>query len=790
MKKFLFAALLISLMASGFMLISLGNFGAAAPAETPGPTKSPNPNKPTPEPTPAVTDQSGNSNGNSNAGSGNSYGDSNSATKDNNGNNEKSGVSNGNANGNSNGNGNNGDANGNGSGNGNSKGNNGDGNNGNYNIGVNGNSGNNGNSNNGNNDSWNGNNGNSGNGNNGNGNGRDGTNDNNGNNGNGNNGNGNANGDKPSPTPTPAPTTVPNQNSLMFKISGYILDSNGCGLAGAMIIFNVPNIVPAVYSDYSGFYVMYAPSGTYHVNVWPPFDSNYIRYDEQALVVKSDITKNITLISGYKVSGYLTDLAGEPVSKAIVSLNNNLISGWFSNSSGYYFVSAPAGTYKLSVGPSTQYIGDFPRYSESNFIINGNIFKNITLGAPVPTESPTPSPTPSSATPPAQSSYKISGYIRDTNGNGIAAATILFNVPQLVPSVRSDPSGYYVMYAPAGIYHVNVWPPFDSNFIYYDYPTLVVGADITKDITLLTGYKISGYITDYAGTPVSGATIKLSSYGTGSGFGTGWFSNYMGYYFTTAPSGTYRISIIPDPNVPTISFPSYYEDNVVIKGDMVKNIRLRSPETMAPTIPPSTPTPIQTSTPTPSPSPKSSSSSLNVQFDTKYDGQANFTSEKTHTSPRSVELILPSYAQQGSSATALYSYNGTLASLSTFSIYTSYTNATPRFVIYLDINGDGSKDVILLSDYQTPSNGQWSISTGGLRWDWTQTDFALTSYGTTWKSLDSWKTTYGDAKIIGLGIALEYWAVADSNGLGQPLYADELIINGELTGLTYSIASP
>ena len=120
------------------------------------------------------------------------------------------------------------------------------------------------------------------------------------------------------------------------------------------------------------------------------------------------------------------------------------------------------------------------------------------------------------------------------------------------------------MYAPAGIYHVNVWPPFDSNFIYYDYPTLVVGADITKDITLLIGYKISGYITDYAGTPVSGATIKLGSYGTGSGFGTGWFSNYMGYYFTTAPAGTYRISILPGPNLPTNIFPSYYDDNVVI----------------------------------------------------------------------------------------------------------------------------------------------------------------------------------------------------------------------------------
>ena len=55
------------------------------------------------------------------------------------------------------------------------------------------------------------------------------------------------------------------QNS--FEISGYLLDSNGQGVASAMIIFNVPDIVPAVYSDSSGYYKIYVPAGTYHINV-------------------------------------------------------------------------------------------------------------------------------------------------------------------------------------------------------------------------------------------------------------------------------------------------------------------------------------------------------------------------------------------------------------------------------------------------------------------------------------------------------------------------------------------
>src|SRR3990172_9873251 len=96
------------------------------------------------------------------------------------------------------------------------------------------------------------------------------------------------------------------QSGSSFKISGYILDANGHGIGGANIIFNVPFIVPSVWSDSSGYYVISAPAGTYHVNVWPPFDSSYINYDEPGFTVVSDISKNLTLYSGYKVSGYIS----------------------------------------------------------------------------------------------------------------------------------------------------------------------------------------------------------------------------------------------------------------------------------------------------------------------------------------------------------------------------------------------------------------------------------------------------------------------------------------------------
>lgn len=337
-----------------------------------------------------------------------------------------------------------------------------------------------------------------------------------------------------------------------FKISGYILDSDGNGIAGAMIIFNVPQIVPAVLSDSSGYYVIYAPIGTYHVNVWPPFDSNYISYDEPELAVRSGITKNITLDSGYKVSGYITDSSGAPIVKAVVSMDN-FFCGWYSKYSGRYFVTAPAGTYTLRARPANgpQDVSDFLPYSESNVVVNGDLAKNITVETPPPT--------------------KISGYVLDAEGNGLAGAQVIFGVPDVVPSVFTDDSGYYKVYAPAGTYHVNVWPPFDSNYLSFDQPEFTVEtSDISKNITLSSGYKLSGYLTDSSGAPIRGALASLNQ------FHCGWYSDPSGYYFVTAPAGTYTLNIQPKTGP---SFPTYTENNFTLTGDTAKNINLNRTHT-------------------------------------------------------------------------------------------------------------------------------------------------------------------------------------------------------------------
>ncbi len=229
-----------------------------------------------------------------------------------------------------------------------------------------------------------------------------------------------------------SPSSVQGQ-SERFKISGYVLDSNGLGIAKADVIFNVPSIVPGVYTDNSGYYETYGPSGTYHINVWPPYDSNYINYDEAGFTVVSDVTKNMTLQTAFKISGYVIDSTGTPMVGAAVLFKTSsgvYGSGYFTKSSGYYFINVAAGTYTIDAHPQTafnpSYTGQctpFPTYYEYNFAVDGNMNKNITVGGTIPTATPTPTIPPSNeANPDDWSMYRHdvqrTGSTTSTASNG------------------------------------------------------------------------------------------------------------------------------------------------------------------------------------------------------------------------------------------------------------------------------------------------------------------------------------------------------------------------------------
>jgi hypothetical protein len=331
------------------------------------------------------------------------------------------------------------------------------------------------------------------------------------------------------------------QSDSPYTVSGYVLDANGCGIEAAEIIFCVPDIIPAVFTDSSGYYQASAPAGTYHVYVWPPFDSSYISFEQKELVVNSDVAKNMTLNTGYKLSGYINAPTGQPVCGAVVALDDFYFNGYYSTVTGYYYIVAPAGTYTLTAHAKTGVT--FPTYTETNVAVSGDASKNITVAAPA--------------------KYRISGFIKDANGNGLAGAEIIFNVPDIIPGTLTNALGYYEVYAPAGTYLVNVWPPFDSNYLSYEQPGFTVAGTNTWSFTLYQGYKVSGYITDSNGNPVSGAIGALGYHISG------WYSKEDGYYFVTAPAGTYTLTIQPRIGP---DFATYTLNNVAVYSNLIRNI--------------------------------------------------------------------------------------------------------------------------------------------------------------------------------------------------------------------------
>jgi hypothetical protein len=255
-----------------------------------------------------------------------------------------------------------------------------------------------------------------------------------------------------------APTAA---QTSTFSLSGYVLDSNGNGVAGANVNFN--GAIPSANTNSKGYYATSGPAGTYQIYVWPPFNSSYINYDEAGFTIASDATKNITLQTGCKISGYIIDSAGTPMVGASVlfRISNKVYgSGWFTNSAGYYFINVPAGIYTIDAHPQTafnpSYTGPctpFTTYYEYNFAVSSNIDKNITVSGtqttatPTPTAQPTtaptttPSPTPIPTLAPSLksthvsisvnapsssvgSSVNINGKLTDATGNPLASKTI------------------------------------------------------------------------------------------------------------------------------------------------------------------------------------------------------------------------------------------------------------------------------------------------------------------------------------------------------------------------------
>src|SRR5260221_470896 len=107
-------------------------------------------------------------------------------------------------------------------------------------------------------------------------------------------------------------------------------------------------------TDSSGNYSLVVMDGTYNVTATPPTSSGFQSVTQSNQVISGDTTLNFTLVtitSPVTLSGHITDQNGAAIAGATVELNGGLHNTFDggTDSSGFYSVTAPAGSYKLVI---------------------------------------------------------------------------------------------------------------------------------------------------------------------------------------------------------------------------------------------------------------------------------------------------------------------------------------------------------------------------------------------------------------------------------------------------------
>lgn len=256
-------------------------------------------------------------------------------------------------------------------------------------------------------------------------------------------------------------------------------------------------------------------------------------------------TTNIT------VSGHVYDAQGNPAPWAYAELIDNL-NGRSSatcrtDSSGFYSLTVPTGTYTIL----SYLTGSTLSYSQRNVALNSDTTKDIKLVV----------------------GFKVTGRVCDHTGQLVAGAlTVVSNTTWLVPGVNTDGSGYYSICVPGGTYTFALWPPANSNLLNFENDTVEVTSDMTYNIVMDSGYVVSGNVQYPSGSKASGVSTALVN-ATGYMFSSGRYSDTMptsGTYSIAVPAGTYRLQSTIN------SVVVYSEHNVVVNGDITKNVTLTS----------------------------------------------------------------------------------------------------------------------------------------------------------------------------------------------------------------------
>jgi hypothetical protein len=258
---------------------------------------------------------------------------------------------------------------------------------------------------------------------------------------------------------------------------------------------------------------------------------------------------NATLPAAFKISGKITNSAGTAVAGVQVSATGGDFAFATTNAAGDYVLQGlEPGSYNVQISPP----------STSNYMrgyyttANANHFSGSTPTAVVV------GPNKMLLTIKLVGGYTISGTVANSGGTALAGASVSAFGPGFAFASTSATGAFVLRGLPAGSYDVSVGAPSGTNYLGGYYTTLnsshvtpnfanasdvVVGPNKTLlQMRLLSGFSISGKVTNAAGTALGGVLV-VSTSATASRSA---FTNASGIYSIKAlATGSYKVGVQP-----------------------------------------------------------------------------------------------------------------------------------------------------------------------------------------------------------------------------------------------------
>ena len=249
------------------------------------------------------------------------------------------------------------------------------------------------------------------------------------------------------------------------NLSGKVTDEQGRPVSGVKIQAGRVSAITGV----DGTYTMLLSLGRYYIQVTPPLGSDLLRPASTEVDVEEDVTLDITLTSGYLLSGRVTDLEGKGIADVFVlAYSPTRFEYTYTSSDGSYRIRLLSGTYSLSINvPSGS---EFAKPSMEDIELTEDMSLDIIL----------------------EPGFLLSGRVTDPEGKGIADVSVDAHSPTGSGYTQTSSDGSYRIRLLPGTYSLSINVSSDE----FPKPEMIEGIEVTEDtsldIVLESGFLLSG----------------------------------------------------------------------------------------------------------------------------------------------------------------------------------------------------------------------------------------------------------------------------------------------------------